>query len=190
MHTIKIKQQNILLLSDTHAKHRLIDIPKNIQIVIHCGDICNAGDMDQILDFFDWYDQLEIPHKIFIHGNHDLPFELEPERSKRLIPKNILWLNDESIVISDINIMGISAFPFYKRIETKNRIDIIASHYPPKGILDNGFGSEEIRDFVFQIEPMYHIFGHNHSNYGIQKHKNSQYINASIYPKLCQKENQ
>lgn len=94
----------------------------------------------------------------------------------------MLWLNDESIVIS--------AFPFYNRIETKNRIDIIASHYPPKGILDNGFGSEEIRDFVFQIEPMYHIFGHNHSNSGIQKHKNSQYINASIYHKLCQKENQ
>lgn len=190
MHTIKIKNQNILLLSDTHGKHSLIDIPKNIQIVIHCGDICNAGDMDEIFDFFDWYVKLEIPHKIFIHGNHDLPFELEPEWGKKLIPKNIIWLNDESIVISDINIMGISAFPFYKGIETKNRIDIIASHYPPHGILDNGFGSKEISDFVFQFEPKYHIFGHNHSNYGIEKHKNSQYINASIYHKLCQKENQ
>jgi predicted phosphodiesterase len=47
MHTIKIKDQNILLLSDTHGKHRLIDTPKNIQMVIHCGDICNAGDMDE-----------------------------------------------------------------------------------------------------------------------------------------------
>ena len=125
MHTIKIKSQNILLLSDTHGKHRLIDIPKNIQIVIHCGDICNAGDMDEVLDFFKWYAQLEIPHKIFIQGNHDLPFELEPEWGKRLIPKDIIWLNDEAIVISEINIMGISAFPFYNGIETKNKIDII-----------------------------------------------------------------
>ena len=190
MHTIKIKSQNILLLSDTHGKHRLIDIPKNIQIVIHCGDICNAGDMDEVLDFFKWYAQLEIPHKIFIQGNHDLPFELEPEWGKRLIPKDIIWLNDEAIVISEINIMGISAFPFYNGIETKNKIDIIASHYPPYGILDNGFGSEEISNFIFQLAPKYHIFGHNHSNYGKTKYKNIQYINASIYHKLCQKENQ
>ena len=190
MHTIKIKSQNILLLSDTHGKHRLIDIPKNIQIVIHCGDICNAGDMDEVLDFFKWYAQLEIPHKIFIQGNHDLPFELEPEWGKRLIPKDIIWLNDEAIVISEINIMVISAFPFYNGIETKNKIDIIASHYPPYGILDNGFGSEEISDFICQFAPKYHVFGHNHSNYGKTKYKNIQYINASIYHKLCQKENQ
>lgn len=48
MRMIKIKSQNILFLSDTHGKHHLIDIPKNIQTVIHCGDICNAGDMDEI----------------------------------------------------------------------------------------------------------------------------------------------
>ena len=107
-----------------------------------------------------------------------------------MIPKDIIWLNDEAIVISEINIMGISAFPFYNDIETKNKIDIIASHYPPYGILDNGFGSEEISDFICQFAPKYHVFGHNHSNYGKTKYKNVQYINASIYHKLCQKENQ
>lgn len=55
IHRIKIKDQNILLLSDTHGKHCLIDTPKNIQNVIHCGDICNAGDMDEIFDFFDFF---------------------------------------------------------------------------------------------------------------------------------------
>ncbi len=34
------------MLSDTHFENHLIDIPKNIQIVIHCGDVCNAGDLD------------------------------------------------------------------------------------------------------------------------------------------------
>lgn len=190
MHTITIKNQTILLLSDTHGKHRLIDVPKNIQMVIHCGDICDAGDMDQILDFFDRYAQLEIPHKIYIHGNHDLPFELQPEWGKRLIPKNVIWLNNEAIVISEINLMGISAFPSVKNKETKNKMDIIVSHYPPYGILDNGFGSEEISDFIVQLAPKYHIFGHNHTDYGKAKSQNIQYINASIYHKLCQKENQ
>lgn len=184
MHTIKIKNQNILLLSDSHGKHRLIDIPKDIQMVIHCGDICNDGNLTEILDFFDWYAQLEIPNKIFIHGNHDLPFELKPEKSKKMVPKNIAWLNEEFIIVNEINIMGISPFPFLDNIRTNNRIDIIASHYPPLGILDNGFGSEEVSNFIVQFAPKYYVFGHNHLNYGKTKYKNVQYINASIYHKL------
>lgn len=73
---IKIKNQNIGLLSDTHGKHHLVEIPDNIQIIIHCGDICNNGNMDEILDFFDWYSQLAIPYKIFVHGNHDFAFRI------------------------------------------------------------------------------------------------------------------
>lgn len=190
MQMIKVKKQNILLLSDTHGKHRLIDVPKNIDIVIHCGDICEAGDMDEIFDFFEWYAALEVPYKIFVHGNHDLPFEMVPEWGESLIPENVIWLNDASIAISDINIMGISAFPFYKGIEAKNNIDIIASHYPPFGILDDGFGSQEIGECIAYLKPKYHVFGHNHAGYGQIKPKNTQYINASIYHQLCQKENQ
>jgi hypothetical protein len=87
MHIIKLKRQNILLLSDTHGLHRLLDIPGEIDIVIHCGDVCDAGDMQQLLDFFVWYARLPIPYKVFVHGNHDLPFELEPLRSKKLVTR-------------------------------------------------------------------------------------------------------
>lgn len=59
----------------THGMHRLLDILKGIDIVIHC---CDAGEMQKLLDFFVWYEGLPIPHKVFVHGNHDLPFELEP----------------------------------------------------------------------------------------------------------------
>lgn len=188
MHRIKIKNQNVLLLSDTHGKHRLVDIPENIQIVIHCGDVCNAGNRGELIDFFEWYAGLEIPYKVFVNGNHDLPFELEPERSKELIPKEIIWLNDEAVEIDEIGIMGISSFPFYNHFETKTKMDIIASHYPPYGILDSGFGSEEIRDFIFQLAPEYHVFGHNHSGYGRMKERGIRYINASVYHQLRKKE--
>jgi len=82
MHIIKLKGQNVLLLSDTHGMHRQLDIPEGIDIIIHCGDICDAGDIGYLSDFFVWYAELPIPHKVFVHGNHDLPFELEPLRSK------------------------------------------------------------------------------------------------------------
>lgn len=188
MQTIKIGNQNILVLSDTHGKHRLLDIPTGIQIIIHCGDICNAGDMVELFDFFDWFKQLEIPHKLFIHGNHDLPFEMQQEWGKRLIPKEIIWLNNASIVIHGIHIMGITPNAAYTQDDMKKEIDIIASHYPPYGILDKGYGSAEIRDFILRFTPKYHVFGHDHSSFGKIEYQNIQFINAAIYNMVCQKE--
>lgn len=184
MHIIKLKGQNVLLLSDTHGMHRQLDIAVGIDIIIHCGDICDAGDMDQLSDFFVWYAGLPIPHKIFVHGNHDLPFELEPLQSKKLIPEGIHWLNDSSIRINDIQVMGISGFPFFHHMESEVQIDIMVSHYPPSGILDNGYGSTEIREFVLERSPKYHVFGHNHADYGKKKVKAIQFLNASLYEKL------
>lgn len=181
MHIIKLKGQKILLLSDTHGMHRQLDIPEGIDIIIHCGDTCDAGDMDQLSDFFVWYAGLPIPHKIFVHGNHDLPFELEPLRSKKLIPEGIHWLNDTSVRINGIQVMGISGFPYFYHMDSDVQIDIMVSHYPPSGILDNGYGSEEILEFVLERSPSYHVFGHNHAGYGKSKVKAIQFINASLY---------
>lgn len=177
--TIRINNQNILLIGDTHGLHRFVNVPDNIHIIIHCGDICNDGNIDQITDFFEWFENLNIPHKIFIHGNHDLPFDLEPEQSKTLIPDNVHWLNDKAITINQTKILGISAFPFFQN--TNSNYDIIVSHYPPQSILDDGYGSKEIHDFIIKNRPKYHVFGHNHNGYGSLKINDIQFINASIF---------
>jgi len=148
-----------------------LDIPVGIDIVIHWGDVYDAGDMQQLSDFF-------------VHGNHDLPFELEPLRSKKLIPEGIHWLNDTSVRINGIQIMGLSGLPFFHHVESDVQIDIMVSHYPPSGILDNGYGSAEIREFVLERSPRYHVFGHNHTGYGKKKIKAIQFINASLYELL------
>lgn len=189
MQLLKFKEKNILFLSDTHGKHRLLDIDDNIDIVIHCGDICDDGNIDEIMDFFKWYADLKIPYKIFVNGNHDLPFELEPEMSKKLIPKNIYWLNGESVTIFGIKIMSIGQLFFNQSFESNEEIDILLSHYPPLGILDNQFGFEEIKNCVNSLKPKYHVFGHNHSDPGQVKIGKINYINASNYNEICQKKN-
>lgn len=188
MQLINYKGQIILFLSDTHGKHRLIEIVENINIVIHCGDICNDGNMDEIIDFFAWYTSLKIPYKIFVNGNHDLPFELEPEWSKNLIPMNVHWLYNESVTICGIKIKPIS--PFFYHQNSDEVVDILISHYPPLGILDSGIGINELINYVFTLKPKYHVFGHNHSGSGQLKIRNIQFINASMNDELCQKENQ
>lgn len=184
MFIIKIKNQTIGLLSDTHGKHRLIDIPRNIDIVIHCGDICKDGNLEEIIDFFEWYSALEIPTKLFVHGNHDLPFELDPEESKNLIPRNVIWLNDSSININEILIKAVSPFFFFNKVEFNEKVDILLSHYPPEGILDDGFGIKELWEYTLDLKPDYHVFGHNHSGTGTLKIGNTQFINASLYEEL------
>lgn len=109
MQLIQIKNHKIFIISDTHGFHRKVEIPK-CDIIIHCGDICNDGNIDEILDFFDWFSKLEVDHKIFVHGNHDLLFDLEPELSENLIPKSVIWLNDAFISIDELNILGINGF--------------------------------------------------------------------------------
>lgn len=184
MFLIKIKNQTIWLLSDTHGKHRLIEIPENIDIVIHCGDICEDGNLEEISDFFKWYSALPIPSKLFVHGNHDLPFELDPEVSRQLIPRNVLWLNDESILLRGIRIKAVSPFFFYHEIDMTEKVDILLSHYPPDGILDDGFGIKELKGYVNKIQPTYHAFGHNHSGTGVLKVGKTQFMNVSLYEEL------
>ncbi|MDQ1151879.1 hypothetical protein [Sphingobacterium zeae] len=60
----------------------------------------------------------------------------------------------------------------------------MVSHYPPSGILDNGYSSTEIREFGLERSPKYHVFGHNHARYGKIKVKAIQFINASLYKLL------
>ena len=45
-------------------------------------------------------------------------------------------------------------------------IDILVTHYPPYGILDEGLGSPEILNFVMKSKPAYHLFGHIHATAG------------------------
>jgi len=67
-------------------------------------------------------------------------------------------------------------------MESDVQIDIMVSHYLPSGILDNG--SDEIREFVLERSPSYHIFCHNHADYGKMKVNAIQFIIASLYELL------
>ena len=187
MHLINHKNSRLLIFSDTHGKHGLLDIPGKIDIIIHCGDICTDGDENQIIDFFKWFSALRIKHKIFVHGNHDYPFQFEPEEAEEMVPFSVRWIRDQSITINDISISALSDCFHFLDLNISLKTDILISHAPPAGILDNGIGSVPLRDFVFIIKPIYHVFGHNHAGYGQVISKNIHFINAAEYDNLSRK---
>ena len=179
-------------ISDTHTYHDLLKIPDGIDMVIHSGDCSNPRDPynnePEVREFIDWYKELPIKYKIYVAGNHDTSIE------KRLVVKqdfednNIIYLENESIVIEEIKIFGSPHTPqfgnwaFMKertklerfwRLAIDEDVDIIVTHGPPKGILDKSYdrennieacGDKSLLNRILEVQPAYSLFGHIHNN--------------------------
>lgn len=85
----------LVVISDTHGFHREIDKIPNGDVLIHCGDISNVGEREQVEDFVDWLGQQPHNHKIFIAGNHDKSFDPKFNKNKKTKPDWLIYLLNE-----------------------------------------------------------------------------------------------
>jgi len=151
----ELKLKRIWHISDTHSYHKLLTLPKDIDIVIHSGDESNSKDQHtnepEFRDFILWFANLPIKHKIFVAGNHSsFVFHNRKEVNKICKDLNIIYLENEFVEIEGIKIWGSPITPnfgnwwFMKDRSKMDKlyssipewIDIVVSHGPPKGILD------------------------------------------------------
>jgi predicted phosphodiesterase len=67
---------NIITISDTHNKHKLIpskyidNVDGEFDMIIHAGDIVVLVVKKMKLEFFNWYSKLPYKYIILIAGNH------------------------------------------------------------------------------------------------------------------------
>lgn len=174
----------IISISDTHSKHREVEIPE-CDILIHAGDFTyfSKGGESEIMDFLSWFNSQPAKYKIFIAGNHEILWESKESYFKNKIPEGIHYLNDKMIEIEGIKIWGSPITPtFYNWGFNRNRgeeikkhwdlipddIDILITHGPAFGIIDNTIngsaGCEELLKKIEQNPPFIHIYGHVHSH--------------------------
>lgn len=103
----------IVAVSDTHGKHRFLPIPKNCDVLVHCGDVLQrygyAGDLlgglPALYDFRTWLRSVPVPTKLFCGGNHDVLLEeLGDARVREIFERdddnNIHYLKDNSVQIN------------------------------------------------------------------------------------------
>ncbi len=178
-------------ISDTHGFHNQLVIPEGIDLVIHTGDASNYLDPysnePEVRKFIDWYEQISIPNKIFIPGNHDTSIERGLVRASDFISRGIHILNHDWMDVNGIKIFGSPYTPtfgqwaFMKSRETINRVweqipegmDIIAVHGPCKGILDLSRDRQNVLEFcgdgalrkhvLNRVKPKYFLSGHIHN---------------------------
>jgi Icc-related predicted phosphoesterase len=186
-------------ISDTHGLHGRIKLNPGT-VLIHTGDVSEYGSEDEVADFLFWFSKQPFLYKVFIAGNHDLFLEeCTPAKSKKMIPSDIIYLQNSGIEIKGLKIWGSPVTPYLLGIafnarqgteirKVWNKIpagtDILITHGPPKGVLDNGVGDEELLLQVFKIQPAVHCFGHAHGQNGIETVNCTTFINASIVNSL------
>jgi len=191
----------IVAISDTHGKHRDLQPLPEGDVLIHAGDVSRGGTKEQVTDFLDWFAEQNHPYKLFIAGNHDFFFEeSESKKISRIIPKNIIYLNDSGVEINGVKFWGSPITPWFNNWafnrergeEIKKHWDLIPNdtgilitHGAPFGILDETVygdrtGCEELLLCVEQVKPKFHIFGHIHEDYGSFTKGETTFVNASV----------
>lgn len=190
----------ICIISDTHNKHKVFSMP-SADIVIHCGDISSMGHEHEVKNFLKWFSGLnQYEHKIFIAGNHDLLFERNSSLARSLVPKNVIYLEDDGIEIDGYYFYGTPIQKVFNnwafnRDENKmqqhwkmipDNTDILITHNPPYMIGDyvswdgKNEGSMSLyMEITNRIKPILHVFGHIHEGRSIKIIENTTFINTT-----------
>jgi Icc-related predicted phosphoesterase len=177
-------------ISDTHTYHNLLDVPENIDMVIHSGDATNPKNPylseDEMQNFIYWYSLLPIKHKVFVAGNHDVCIEKNFIKKDDFERAGIIYLENDYIEVKGIKIWGSPVTPTFgewafmkarhKTHELWQQIpddtDIVVVHGPPATILDLSYnrqnelefcGDSALRKRIIDINPKLCLFGHIHN---------------------------
>lgn len=190
----------LVCIADTHREEWNTKIPHG-DILIHAGDfdIYDYKDLQNVKTFLD-----EETHsrKIIIGGNHDFLLQTISKSYVQSVmqTKDIAYLENETIEIKGIKFWGSPNTRIFMNwafmltaeqlkenwAQIPEDIDIVITHGPPFGILDQAtetgthLGCPFLRARIKEIKPKYHIFGHIHGGYGVYQDEHTTYINCSL----------
>eukprot|EP00401_Gymnodinium_catenatum_P077755 CAMPEP_0117477560 /NCGR_PEP_ID=MMETSP0784-20121206/10888_1 /TAXON_ID=39447 /ORGANISM="" /LENGTH=339 /DNA_ID=CAMNT_0005271871 /DNA_START=20 /DNA_END=1039 /DNA_ORIENTATION=+ len=179
----------IVVMSDTHGFHEALTVPDG-DILVHCGDAAvdtGWNRRHQFQKFASWFTSLPHPVKIFVAGNHD-----EGVATRVALGGCLL---ERSRRCGGLHFYGA---PFRRDDGTyeplPKDIDVLVSHVPPRGILDDAspdfdmpgseeaIGSRMLRSRLTQLGermPRLHLFGHVHEARGTYKTSGTLFVNAA-----------
>jgi Icc-related predicted phosphoesterase len=186
----------IVCVSDTHGYHELTHVPDG-DILVHAGDVCRHGGLDDVEEFNRWLGRLPHRHKVVVAGNHDFCFQAQPRAARESIT-NATYLEDSGCEIAGLTFYGSPWTPLFcdwafmlseedlaaKWAAIPSGVDVLITHGPPHGILDftnrkEHAGSRPLFDRVFEVRPRLHAFGHIHEAAGRTEIDGITFLNAS-----------
>lgn len=194
--------KKIIAISDTHFKQEEVNIPDG-DFLVHAGDIsAGKGSINQLQSFNEWLGTLPFDrnHIIITPGNHDFVFRDKHKLAMKIM-SNARVLIDKEVIVDGIKFYGSPWQPWFgnwcynlprgialqeKWAMIPKDADVVITHGPPHGILDYApmsmehCGCYDLLDRINEVKPKYHIFGHIHNGYGVEKNNHTVFVNASI----------
>jgi Icc-related predicted phosphoesterase len=200
----------IVALSDTHGLHRQMTHPvPDGDILVHAGDFCGHGRMQEVNDFAEWLGAMPHRHKLVTPGNHDRPVEAQESACRRLFEAHgIQLLIGDTAEVEGLRIFGSPYTPTFRnwhfmrdrgaaiRAEWRaipDDADLVITHGPAYGNGDlapswmgqppSHVGCFELLARLRDVKPRLHIFGHIHGGYGAtisDEIPGTRFFNASV----------
>lgn len=178
---IVYKGYRIFAFSDTHGMHEKLLIPSQIDILICAGDV--ETDSCNLRAFMKWYASVTAKLRLFVPGNHDLSFDLDPIQAQKEVPQNVILMQNKAFVFNELTFYSLEARPWlFSPTSIPHNVDILITHGAAKGFLDNGKGCAYLEDAIVEAKPRMHLFGHIHEC-GNRSLENAETVfhNISLY---------
>lgn len=195
-------------ISDLHGFHPKLD---GGDLLIVAGDLTAKHTIQEHVQFILWLIDQKYEKKIVIAGNHDsvlVDKKTQKNIYSHLDSGSITYLSDSGTEFKGLKIWGTPWSLWFDGVNPKckvfmgtekdlkkkydlvpNDIDILISHTPPYGILDENYyglkcGSKSLLECLDRVKPKLLVFGHIHEEGGkklLYKHEgpNTWCINAS-----------
>jgi Icc-related predicted phosphoesterase len=192
----------LVLVSDTHASHDLLDVPA-CDVLVHAGDFTRHGTIDESIAFFRWLGSAPARAKIVTAGNHDTAAAEQPELMRDLAREHgVTWLIEEGAEVLGLRVWASPLSPRHgdwvfqeergapsaRRWTFPAGLDLLVTHAPPHGVLDriihgDDVGCEALLEAVRARPPRLHVFGHVHEAHGEASLPDvpTRFINASSF---------
>ncbi|MBN8468857.1 metallophosphatase domain-containing protein [Corallococcus exiguus] len=190
----------IVAVADTHLFHRELVMPPG-DIFVHAGDMCRAGDLEELARAASWIRSLPYRHKVIVAGNHDCSFADSPAEARALLGEDILYLQDSEATVAGLRFWGSPWQPAYndwafnlprgtalasKWAAIPEGLDVLITHGPPAGFGDGSSvggrsGCADLRARVLAVRPRLHLFGHIHEDGGLWREGDTCFANVTTW---------
>ncbi|MFO0749682.1 MAG: metallophosphatase domain-containing protein [Myxococcota bacterium] len=192
----------LVAIADTHLFTDDLTVPPG-DVLIHAGDLCRAGSLEELAEAALWLSRLPHAHKVVVAGNHDWAFMRSPTEARALMAEaGVVYLEDALAVVAGLRIWGAPWQPAYngwafnlqrgaplaeKWALIPDGLDVLVTHGPPAGIGDASVmgarraGCAHLRARVAEVRPRLHLFGHIHQAGGAWSVDDTTFVNCTTW---------
>jgi Icc-related predicted phosphoesterase len=191
----------IVALADTHTFEADLGALPEGDVLVHAGDLCRGGRLDELVKVAKWLKAQPHAHKVVVAGNHDWCFVREFGAAREMLGPDIAYLQDGGTVVGGVRFWGSPWQPAFnnwafnlprgealaaKWSLISAETDVLVTHGPPLGKGDarddaRRAGCADLLDAVKRVRPLLHLFGHIHPGGGCWYDDGIWYANVTTW---------